>query len=137
MSASWIIEKQSEIYTVVKYRAEKVLKPKYPDIRFTMDDSAQLEAQFPTVYVHYLPGREIARDIEGDNINAFVCDVQVDVTVSKAQGKTVAEKVSAEIMEQFKKLRFDIRSTPTPVSTGNETKQMSFRMSRTIGSSDE
>ena len=136
MAADWIIKRQSEIYTTVKVRAEKNLKTTYPKIRFTQDDSAQLEAQFPTVYIHYLPGRELERDLEGNTVNAFSCDVQVDITVSKAHGKTVAEKVAGEVSEQFKMLRFGMMGTPTPVSTGNETKQLSFRMSRTIGSDE-
>lgn len=136
MSADWIIKRQSEIYTTVKVRAERNLKATYPKIRFTQDDSAQLEAQFPTVYIHYLQGRELSRDLEGDTINAFMCDVQIDVTVSKAQGKTTAETVVGEVMEQFKKLRFSANGTPVPVPTGQETKQLSVRMSRTIGSDE-
>lgn len=136
MAADWIIKKQSEIYTTVKVRAEKNLKTTYPKIRFTQDDSAQLESQFPTVYIHYLRGRELGRDLEGDTINAFSCDAQIDITVSKAQGKTAAEKVAGEVMEQFKMLRFNAMGTPYPVATGNETKQLSFRMSRTIGSDE-
>lgn len=137
MSAGWILQKQSVIYTTVKVRAMNNLSTTYPNIRFTQDDSAQLESQFPTVYIHYLQGMETARDIEGDRVNAFTCDVQIDITVSKAQGKTAAEKVASEVAEQFKKLRFALRGTPYPVPTGNETKQISFRMSRTIGSDDE
>jgi hypothetical protein len=132
----WLTDKQAEIYTIVKVRAEKNLKSKYKDIRFTQDDSAQLDPQFPTVYIHYLPGRELARDLEGDTINAYSCDVQIDVTVSKAQGKTAAEKVTDEVVEQFKKLRFAMRGTPAFVATGSDTKQLSTRMNRVIGSDD-
>lgn len=132
----WLTDKQAEIYTIVKVRAEKNLKPTYKDIRFTQDDSAQLDPQFPTVYIHYLPGRELARDLEGDTINAYSCDVQIDVTVSKAQGKTAAEKVTNEVVEQFKKLRFAMRGTPAFVATGSDTKQLSTRMNRVIGSDD-
>ena len=136
MSAQWVTDKQAEIYTIVKVRAENTLKTKYPDIRFTQDDTAQLDPKFPTVYIHYLPGLETARDLEGDTINAFSCDAQVDVTVSKAQGKTVAEKVVSEVAEQFKKLRFTLRGTPVFVPTGSDTKQLSFRMTRMIGSDE-
>lgn len=136
MSFQWVTDKQAEIYTVVKVRAEKALKPKYADIRFTQDDTAQLEPKFPTVYIHYLQGQETARDLEGDTVNAFSCDVQIDVTVSKSQGKTVAEKVNNEVVEQFKALRFSLRGTPVFVKTGSDTKQLSSRMSRMIGADD-
>lgn len=132
----WITDKQADIYTVVEFRANKALISVYPEIRFTQDDSAQLEPQFPTVYIHYLTGMETARDLESDEVNAFSCDVQIDVTVSKAQGKTAAERVMGEVVEQFKKLRFNLRGTPAPVSTGSETKQLSARMNRMIGSAD-
>lgn len=136
MSASWLSNKQSVIYTTVKVRAERALQTAYPNIRFTADDSAQLKPQFPTVYIHYLQGRELARDLEDANINAFSCDAQVDVTVSKAQGKTVAEQVANTVIDEFKKLQFGLRGTPTFVPTGTETKQLSFRVNRTIGSDE-
>lgn len=136
MSVQWMLDKQSEMYTIVKVRAERVLKTKYPDIRFTQDDTAQMEPKFPTVYIHYLQGAELARDLEGTEVNAFSCDVQIDVTVSKAQGKTVAEKVMYEVVSQFKTLYFGLRGTPVFVPTGNDTKQMSCRMNRAIGSGE-
>ena len=136
MGASWVTEVQSKVYTTVKVRAERNLKTKYPDIRFTQDDTAQLEAKFPTVYIHYLTGMETARDLDGSDINAFSSDVQIDVTVSKAQGKTVAEKVVSEVVEQYKQMRYALRGTPAFFPTGNDTKQISARMNRIIGSDD-
>lgn len=136
MSAQWVSGIQSKVYTIVKVRAENNLRPKYKDIRFTQDDSAQLEPQFPTVYIHYLQDRELATDLENNEIQAFMCNAQIDVTVSKAQGKTTAQKVMDEVVEQFKKLRFGLRGTPVFVATGSDTKQLSARVSRAIGSSD-
>ena len=136
MSVQWMLTKQAEMYTVVKVRSERVLNTKYPDIRFTQDDTAQMEPKFPTVYIHYLQGDELARDLEGTDVNAFSCDVQIDVTVSKAQGKSVAEKVMYEVVSQFKTLLFGLRGTPVFVPTGNDTKQMSCRMNRAIGSDE-
>lgn len=132
----WTTEIQAEIYTTAKVRAERILRPVYPDIRFTQDDSAQLEPKFPTVYIHYLQGMETARDTDGDTVNAFSSDVQIDVTVSKAQGKTVAEKVMDEIVTQYKALRYGLRGMPVIVPTGNDTKQISARMNRLIGVDD-
>ena len=136
MGVSWITDTHAKFYTIAKVRAERVLKPLYPDIRFTQDDSAQLEAQFPTVYIHYLQGMETARDMDGSSVNAFSSDVQIDVTVSKAQGKTAAEKVINEVVEQYKTLRYALRGTPVMVPTGNDTKQISARMNRLIGADD-
>ena len=134
---SWVTSRQNEIYTAVKVRAEKSLKTSYPSIRFTQDDSAQLDAQFPTVYVQYLPGRELASDTEADGINAFQSDVEVNTTVSKAQGKTAAFKVANAVAKEFKRYGYIFRMVPRLVPTGNEaTKQVSFRMSRNIGEED-
>jgi hypothetical protein len=133
----WTDDAQDRIYTAVKVRSEKILKPTYPKIRYTQDDSAQIDAQFPTVYVRYLPGRELANTMEADVVNAFQCDVEVQTTVSKGQGKTVAFKVANAVADEFKKYRFNFRMIPTLTPTGNDTKHVIFRMSRVIAIDDD
>lgn len=133
---TWVTAKQNEIYTAVKVRAEKALKETFPSIRFTQDDSAQLQAQFPTVYIQYLPGTELAMDLESDGINAFQCDVEVEVTVSKAQGKTAGFKVANEVAKQFKRYLFMFRMVPRLTPSDTETKQVVFRMTRKLTEED-
>lgn len=133
---SWVESAKDKIYTAVKVRAERTLKTKYPSIRFTQDDSAQLEAEFPTVYVRFLPGRQMGQTLEANGVDAFQCDVEVEVTVSKAQGKTIAFKVADEVAQQFAAYRFSYRNTPSVNPVGNDTKQVVFRMSRSIADDD-
>ena len=133
---AWVVTTRDKIYTAVKVRAERNLKTAYPSIRFTQDDSASLATEFPTVYIRFLPGRQMGQNIEADGVNAFQCDVEVEVTVSKAQGKTTAFKVAEEVAEQFAAYRFSYRAVPTVNPVGNDTKQVIFRMSRAIADGD-
>lgn len=128
----WIDEAQNRIYTIVRTRSMSALKTSYPDIRFTMDDGSSTETKFPTVYIHYLPFAEFGENLECDGINGVMCGVQIDVTVSKEQGRTVANKVIYEVIDQFSKLGFRLVLSPEFQSTGNETKFCLSRMRRNI-----
>lgn len=136
MSVEWITDAQNEIYTKVKTRASKKLKTEYKNLFFTMDEEAQLETHFPTVYIRFLPYGEIGTDLEGNNVNGIICGCDIEVTSSKAQGREVATKVANEVVEQFKRLRFRIMLSPTPMNTGNETKRVTARVQRNLGSGD-
>ena len=101
--ASWIADVESKIYTMVKYKGEQALKSKYSNIYYTTDSQATTQTSFPTVFVNFMSNDERGQDLEGKTINAFLCSLQIDVTVSKSQGQTVAREVIWQSIETLKK----------------------------------
>lgn len=134
---SWIYTFENRIYTIVKTRATKVLGDKYKNLTFTMDEEPNdPENHFPTVLIHYLPSAEQGMTLDGEDINAFFSTVQIDVTTNKEQGQSTARLVAWEVIEQFKKLRYQLSLSPEVLNTGNDTNRVVARMRRIVGAND-
>lgn len=133
----WVNDIQNKIYTIVKYRAKKNLVSDYPNIEFTTNVERGDPSKFPSVYIHFLPSMEQGVDLEQNGINAFLCGVQVQVTVTKEMGEKACETVSWEVLSQFKALSFSVNMMPEFIRTGNaDIRQMTFRVRRTIGANN-
>lgn len=137
MSAIWVSDTELKINTIVVKRAKDRLISQFPKIYFTMDSETETDPTFPTVYIHFLPSNEIGQTLDGYDVNGFTCGVQVDVVVTKEQGQTSARKVIYEVLEQFKKLSFEVNMMPEFISTGGtDIKKITARCRRKIGASD-
>lgn len=132
----WIFDVETSIFARLKNEVISSLKSKYPDINFTMDDASDTQPKFPTVYIHFLGGSEQGQDLEGLSINAILCTVQFEVTVSKEQGLLGARQVTYEVVRQLKNLRFSVVSLPEFQNISTDTKRMVGRARRTIGQAD-
>ena len=133
----WVNDRQNEIYTIVKYRANKNLVDSYPNIEFTTNVERGEPTKFPSVYIHFMPSMEQGGDLEQNGINAFLCGVQVHVTVTKEMGEKACETVSWDVLSQFKALSFSVNMMPEFIRTGNaDIRQMTFRVRRTIGANN-
>lgn len=129
----WVIDLENKIFTIVKTKASTTLKPKYPDIRFTTSGKSVTTPKFPTVYMHELPGVESGSDIDGSGINAVIYSMQIDITTNTSQEDL--KRVSAEIIKQFKELRFSISAFPDMSATADIYRSV-IRVSRLIGVDD-
>ena len=135
--ASWIADVESKIYTVIKYKGEQNLKSKYKNIYYTTDSQATTQTSFPTVYVNFMSNDERGQDLEGKTMNAFLCTLQLDVTVSKTQGQVGAKEVIWQAIDTLKSYYgFDIFDLPKFIDTGNETVRIVARARRIIGASE-
>jgi hypothetical protein len=133
----WVRDREYEIYTLVKARVNRRLGEKYKDMYFTQDDEQIVETQLPTVYIHALPGAEMAKTLDGKGINAMLFTFEITVTVSKKQGQTTASEVIWEVIAQFKKMRFDVIMSPTATRSNNAAvQQFVARVRRPIGAND-
>lgn len=133
----WVYETQNKVYTIIKHRTEKELKAKYPKLNFTKEEEATtVQNDFPTVFIKFLNSGELAQSLKGNNINAFTCAIQIEVTTNKTQGLNVAEKVIWQTVESAKKSGFELFYSPEPMKTGNDTKRIVARMRRVIGYRD-
>lgn len=135
--ASWVSDVESKIYTLIKYKGEQKLKSKYPNIYYTTDSQATTQTSFPTVYVNFMSNDERGQDLEGKTLNAFLCTLQIDVTVSKTQGQSGAKEVIWQAIDTLKLYYgFDIFDLPKIMETSNETVRVVARARRIIGASE-
>lgn len=138
MSSMWACDVETEIYSIVKARATANLITEYPNINFTMKAKVEDDAIFPTVYIHFLPSLEVGQDIENTQINAIRATAQVEITVGGNQNDmTDARKVAYTVLDEFKRLRFNITSMPEFRDSTNDTQRIIYRASRVIGSNDK
>lgn len=137
---NWIIEFPTELFMLVKTRAQSVIdssvyRTEFSDAYWTMDEVINAEPIFPTIFM-FFNMNEMGRDIEGIDINAVMCMCQVDITVSKKQGLSGGRYLAGVIMNEFKKLGFEIQEAPYFDDNTNDLKRMIFRARRLIGQAD-
>lgn len=134
---NWIYTFENRIYTIIKTRVEKSLKTDYLNLTFTMDDEpSDPTNHFPTVLIHFLPSAEQGATLDGEGINAIISSVQIDVSSNKTQGQKVARQVMWEVVDEFKRLRYQVKMMPEVINTGNDTNRVVCRMSRMVGAND-
>lgn len=131
---SWIEDRENLIFTRVKTKVVNALKATYPDINFTMDDSENIPAKFPNVYM-YFDVAERGQTLDGQAINAVFMTVRTKVSVSKAQGNVVAQKVNAKVRDEMKILYFSASGVPIPTTLG-DVKSINSNYGRVLGSQD-
>jgi len=137
MGYAWVEERESDIYTLVKARATRRLKTRFPNIKFTTNEGTGANStQYPTVFIHSIEGAERGQDFENNNVNAFQFFFQIEVTCSKEQGRESTRAVISEVMDQFKKLRFTVRAKP--IYDSDTSIDTAFaRVSRVLGEEDD
>lgn len=131
----WVMDLPQTITTLVSTRANKRLISKFPNVRWTTEDTINSPLVFPTIKMTYTMS-ELGGDLEGQDINGVMCMVQVDVTCSKEQGSQDARFVSGVAMDEFKKLRFIVYEIPQFKDDTNDLIRLIFRARRVIGQSD-
>lgn len=129
----WIKEVQSELFTKIKYYGDKKYKSTYPKIVFTRKNESNT-TNFPTVYVKFLQGRQIAKTLKGDKVSGFQCDIEIQITSSKSQDYIVANDIAYEIADILvSKFSFEITAFPIPLEqSGGDTHTYVLRASRYI-----
>lgn len=133
--SNWVLDRQTTIYSKAKAMLNAELKSKYPDLFITDNGEVVSNAKFPSIYINFLQPTERGRDLEGDVINAIYLTVEVQVSVTSAQGLKVAREVSYAVVDVFKSMRFDA-TMPDFENDGDGTKRMIARYARIIGYND-
>lgn len=131
---TWIFDVQTTIYSRINSICKAKLKNTYSDINITMNAKDVTSPKFPCVYVHFLQPTEVGKDLDGSEVNAIYLTVQIDVTVTHAQGMTVANEVNAVILDIMKEMRF-VATMPEFNDTNSEYRTVS-RYARTIGNTE-
>lgn len=130
MDNSWIFDMENRVYTIVKAKTYDKLKTKYPNIRFTTSDRNAM-TEFPTVYIHKLPGGSMGATMEsgaeGDRVR-----FQVDIYDEKSQSN--ATNVAKSVGNAFIELGFKIASPSFQNESTTYRSTMTFE--RVLGSGD-
>ena len=132
--ASWVMDLESTVYTIIKNNFPDRLKTKYPNIYFTNVSKINTEPQFPTVYVHMLPAVEQGADLVAKTINAVLATVQVDVTTNVSASE--AREVMSTVLDELKDLGFTVTALPETFVEEDIYRQ-TMQARRMIGSGDK
>lgn len=134
MSSAWILDIENKILSLLQAKVRPAIIKKYPDLNFTTSDvNTTTKAKFPCVYLHALPGSEVANENEGNGVNAINCAIQIEVYSNSSQSDN--KRVMSQVVEAMKAMRFTVNQTPHNDNV-NTTYRMICRFRRKIGSGD-
>ena len=106
---------------------------KYSGLNFTANTISKGEPKFPTVLFRKLQGQESGSDLDGEDVNAVISSIQIDVTTITSQ--TDAQNIADAVMEAMKKMRY--RIVGDMFSDNDATKyRIVMRFNRLIGHDD-
>ena len=134
MDSAWIIDIENKVLSLVQAKVRPKLIKKFPKLNFTTSDlNTTAKPEFPCVYIHALPGSEVAKNNETCSINAFNCGIQIEVYSDKSQSDN--KRVMAEIVDAMAAMHYTVNQTPY---NDNMTARyrMICRFRRKIGSED-
>ena len=133
---SWVVDRQTTIYSRAKAILTSKLKKKYSDFNVTEDSAAPTNPKFPTVYITFIGAPERGATLDGTTINAVNMTIEVHVKTTKAQGIVVNNDVSWEVVEAFKSMGFTATMPNIPTSNIDGVYETVSRFSRIIGQGD-
>ena len=131
---SWIEERESLIFTRVSDYVSDALSTKYPNINFTTDDSENVDAKFPNIYM-FFDFVERMSTLDGQAINGGIMTIRTKTSVTKAMGNSVAKEVNACVRDGLKELCFTASGSPFP-TTSRDTKEINATYQRMVGYND-
>jgi len=134
MSSVWIDKRIDKIFSRVKNKTTNALKSKYPDINFTQDDSENVNAKFPTVYM-FFDTVERMSTLDGGVINSVYMTIGVQISVTKTQGNNAAREVNTKVRDELVNLGFRASGSPIPTVSG-DVKVINSNYQRMVGYND-
>ena len=133
----WVFNIESKIYTIVKTRMTNALKDVYPKLLITQQQRLNDDTQLPVIYIKMLDSPEIGADLDGATVNAMLVTFETHITVSKDSGLSGLRKISASVLENFKKLRFQMATRGEITRETSDTYTTISRYNRVIGAEEE
>lgn len=134
MSSIWIEDRIDRIFSRVMHKSIDALESEYPDINFTQDNSENIDAKFPTVYMFFDTAERMST-LDGGVINAVTMTVRTKVSVTKTQGNDAAREVNAIVRDELVKLGFMASGSPIPTISG-DVKVINANYQRLVGYND-
>jgi len=134
---TWVFDIETKIYTIIKTRLEKALKSTYPNLYIAQQEKINDTPNFPSVILQMLSSPEMGSDLDNTTVNAMMVTWETHVTVSKSMGLAGLRKVSAEVLDNFKKLRFNVQDRGEINRESSDTYTTISRFRRVIGGNEE
>lgn len=134
---TWTFKIESKIYTILETRLRKALSSTYPDLLITQQQKLNDTPHFPTIYIQMLNSPEIGADLEGSTVNAMMVTFETHITVNKTQGLGGCRKVAGCVLDNFKKLRFNVASRGEITRETSDNYIIISRFRRVIGANEE
>lgn len=132
---TWIITLPNEIFTLVKTRAQAILNDKYPNTFWTTESSTHIEPIFPTIYISF-SGMETGSDLTGADVNGIILDADIEVYTERKTSKVETEYISGVVLNEFKRLGFEISDIPIRDDTNPDIRRVIFKAGRVVGQAD-
>lgn len=101
---TWAYDLGKQIYSVIRANVQQRLLSLYNNLNITNKSKSVVTPQFPTIYIHELPGTEVGQDLEGTSINGVMITFQVDVTTNEDEAEI--RKIMGVVADEFKKMHF-------------------------------
>lgn len=135
-SMSWVLDRQTTIYSRVNGILQSRLKNKYKDLLVTQDNATPTKAKFPTIYITFIGTSELGRTLDGTTINAVSMTAEVHVKTTSDQGAMENNDIAWEVIEAFKTMGFNVTLPNMAVSNYDGVYESVTRFSRIIGNGD-
>jgi len=136
----WVFSIEPKIYTIIKTRLENALKTTYPDLYITQQEKLNDETSLPTIFIKMLDSPEIGADLDNTTVNALMATFEVHITIAKNgtdNGLAGMRKLASAVLENFKKLRFNVIFRGEINRETSDTYSFISRYRRVIGAEEE
>lgn len=132
----WIMDKPTQIFTILKNEFSSAIKAKYNMTTKNFTDVAvtTTQAVFPKVYFKTLPGAEQGKTFDG-GINAALFAFQIDVTDNSTL-PTTAKEIMTEVTRVMNSLGFEVTVMPNFEDNVDGVHRMTARFRRLIGANE-
>ena len=105
---TWAYDLGKQVSSLIKANLESRLAILYPDLNITNKSRSTGTPQFPTIYIHELPGAEIGQDLEANTINGVMISFQAEVTTNEDEAEV--RKIMGIVADEFKRMHFNAYS---------------------------
>ena len=128
-----MLNKGSEVFTLLEERFPESLKEKYANLIFTTSSSEDDETNFPKVHFQQVSAVEVGQDLSGTEMNGAQFTFQI--TVKDNESENTVEEVMSEVVSIMKKMFFSMNQFPEIQNESGTFKSVA-QFTRVIGAGD-
>lgn len=138
--SDWVFSIEPKIYTIIKTRLTNALLSTYPKLFITQQEKLNDDTNLPAIYIKMLDSPEMGADLDNTTVNALMATFEVHITIAKSgtdNGLAGMRKIASEVLNNFKKLRFNVIFRGEINRETSDTYSFISRYRRVIGADEE